>query len=230
MSAAATTIVDSRIARLYRSTVGKKAIMAVTGLVLVGFVFGHMAGNLQFFLGPEVLNQYGRKLRELGPLLWVVRLALFGTVSLHITAAFQLWMLNRAARPERYASLTATTSTYASRTMVYSGPILLAFVIYHLMHLTIGNAHPAFDHELNVYANVVRGFQQPLVAGFYLVAMALLCLHLYHGIWSMFQSLGLSHPKYTPKIKRLAAAVSLLLLAGFSSVPLAVLAWFHQSV
>ena len=112
--------------------------------------------------------------------------------------------------------------------MVYSGPVLLAFVIYHLMHLTIGNAHPDFNHDLNVYANVVRGFQQPLVALFYLVAMSLLCLHLYHGVWSMFQSLGLSHPKYTPKIKRFAAAVSLLLLADFSSVPLAVLAGFHQ--
>ena len=228
MSAAATAIGDSRIARLYRSTVGKKAIMAVTGVVLFGFVLGHMAGNLQFFLGPEVLNQYGHKLRELGPLLWVVRLVLLGTVALHITAALQLWLMNRAARPERYAKLTATTSTYASRTMVYSGPVLLAFVIYHLMHLTIGNAHPDFNHDLNVYANVVRGFQQPLVALFYLVAMSLLCLHLYHGVWSMFQSLGLSHPKYTPKIKRFAAAVSLLLLAGFSSVPLAVLAGFHQ--
>jgi succinate dehydrogenase / fumarate reductase, cytochrome b subunit len=225
MSAVPSAIGNSRVARLYQSTVGKKAIMAATGLILFGFVIGHMAGNLQFFLpnAREALRQYAENLRALGPVLWVVRFVLLAAVVLHITSAFQLWQLNREARPQRYRKLTPANSTYASRTMIWSGPILAAFIVYHLLHLTTGTVHPQFNEDFDVYANLITGFSNPAVALFYLIAMGLLCLHLYHGAWSMFQSLGLSHPKYTPGIKKAAAVISILLLIGFSSVPLAVL-------
>jgi succinate dehydrogenase / fumarate reductase cytochrome b subunit len=227
MSAVPSAIGDSRVARLYKSSVGKKAVMAVTGFILVGFVIGHMLGNLQFFLpdGREALRAYAENLRALGGLLWLIRFVLLAAVVLHIVSAFQM---NRAARPERYQKLAPVESTYASRTMMISGPLLAAFVVYHLLHLTTGTVHPSFNHELDVYANLVTGFRQPAVAAAYLVAMAMLCLHLYHGIWSMFQSLGLSHPKYTPRIKAAAAAIAIALLTGFSSIPVAVLAGWHE--
>lgn len=230
MSAVPSAIGDSRVARLYKSSVGKKAVMAVTGFILVGFVIGHMLGNLQFFLpdGREALRTYAENLRALGGLLWLIRFVLLAAVVLHIVSAFQLWQMNRAARPERYQKLAPVESTYASRTMMISGPLLAAFVVYHLLHLTTGTVHPSFNHELDVYANLVTGFRQPAVAAAYLVAMAMLCLHLYHGIWSMFQSLGLSHPKYTPRIKTAAAAIAIALLTGFSSIPVAVLAGWHE--
>jgi succinate dehydrogenase / fumarate reductase cytochrome b subunit len=206
----------------YRTTIGKKVVMAVTGLVLFGFLIGHMAGNLQYFLGREVLNAYAEKLHHTVPLLWGARITLLLAVGLHILAAVQLANLQRAARPVGYHKLKPAGSSYASRTMYWSGPIIAFFVIYHLLHLTTGTLHPGYEY-LNAYDNVVIGFRNPLVTLFYVISMVLVALHLNHGIWSMFQSIGFSHPRYTPRIKAFARIFSALLVAGFLSVPIAVL-------
>lgn len=226
MSAVAINSTLARGVYFYRTTVGKKAVMAVTGVVLFGFVLGHMAGNLQFFLGREVMNTYAEKLHALGPLLWAVRLALLAAVALHISAAAQLWALQRTARPVKYAKLTPQGSTYAARTMYWSGPILGFFIVYHLLHLTTGTVHPDYEY-LNAYDNLVIGFSQPVVALFYIVAMILLGMHLYHGVWSMFQSLGLAHPRYTPKIKAFAKLFTFVIVLGFIAVPIAILGGYH---
>ena len=226
MSAVAINSSLSRGVHFYRTTVGKKAVMAVTGVILFGFVIGHMAGNLQFFLGRETMNNYAQKLHSLGALLWAVRLALLAAVGLHIWAAVQLALLQRDARPIGYAKFKPQGSTYASRTMYWSGPIIAFFVVYHLLHLTTGSVHPNYEY-LNAYDNLVIGFKQPLVSLFYIVAMSLLGLHLYHGVWSMFQSLGLAHPRYTPKIKAFAKLFTFVIVLGFIAVPIAILGGFH---
>lgn len=206
----------------YQSTLGKKAVMAASGFVLLGFVTGHLAGNLQIYLGPEKLNAYAEFLKHNPPLLWGTRIAVFVSVLLHVISAFQLWALKRRARPTRYEKKSSISSTYASRTMMWSGPIILAFLIYHLLHFTLGAAHPDF-READVYRNVITGFQQIPVSVFYIVAMCLLCVHLYHGIWSMFQSLGIHHPTLTPWVKRVSAVWATLIAVGNISIPLSVL-------
>lgn len=226
MSAVALNSTFARGVHIYKSTVGKKALMAVTGLILFGFLIAHMAGNLQYFLGRDVINAYAGKLHAMPAVLWAVRLGLLASVVLHIVAAVQLWRLQKLARPVGYHKVQRVGSTYASRTMYWSGPIIAAFIVYHLLHFTIGSVHPQFE-ELNAYDNVVLGFSNPLVAVAYIVAMILLALHLYHGLWSMFQSLGFAHPRYTPKLKLAAKAFTVLLVLGFIAVPLAVLAGYH---
>ncbi len=226
MSAVAINSTLARGVFFYRTTIGKKVVMAVTGLVLFGFLIGHMAGNLQFFLGREALNSYAEKLHHTPALLWGARISLLVAVGLHIIAAVQLANLQRAARPVGYHKRTPVGSSYASRTMYWSGPIIAFFVIYHLLHLTTGTAHPNYEY-LNAYDNVVIGFSNPLVVLAYVIAMVLVCLHLNHGVWSMFQSIGFSHPRYTPRIKAFARTFSVLLVAGFLSVPVAVLLGFH---
>jgi succinate dehydrogenase / fumarate reductase, cytochrome b subunit len=211
--------------RFWQTTVGRKAIMAVTGFILFGFVCGHLLGNLQIFLPPEKINHYAATLRSLPPLLWGTRITLLVSVILHIWSSFQLWLLQRQARPIKYVKRTSLNSTYASRTMLWSGPIIAAFVIFHLLHLTFGTVHPGgpFD-EHNVYNNVVTGFQVWPVSLFYIIAMIMLCYHLYHGLWSIFQSLGFSHPVYTPWLQRFSKVVAILIAAGNISIPVAVLA------
>jgi succinate dehydrogenase / fumarate reductase cytochrome b subunit len=217
--------------RFWQTTVGKKAIMAVTGFILFGFVSGHLLGNLQIFLPPEKINHYAATLRSLPPLLWGTRITLLVSVLLHIWSSFQLALLQREARPIKYVKRANLNSTYASRTMLWSGPIIAAFVIFHLLHLTLGSVHPGgpFD-EQNVYNNVVTGFQVWPVSLFYIIAMIMLCYHLYHGLWSMFQSLGFSHPVYTPWLQRLSKVVAILIAAGNISIPVAVLAGFIKPV
>ena len=211
--------------RFWQTTVGRKAIMGVTGFILFGFVCGHLLGNLQIFLPPEKINHYAATLRSLPPLLWGTRITLLVSVILHIWSSFQLWLLQRQARPIKYVKRTSLNSTYASRTMLWSGPIIAAFVIFHLLHLTFGTVHPGgpFD-EHNVYNNVVTGFQVWPVSLFYILAMIMLCYHLYHGLWSIFQSLGFSHPVYTPWLQRFSKVVAILIAAGNISIPVAVLA------
>jgi succinate dehydrogenase / fumarate reductase cytochrome b subunit len=232
MSAASIPLPLARAARFYSSTLGKKAVMAVTGLIGFGFVIAHLLGNLQFYLGPEALNAYGAKLRELGLLLQVARGVLLLAVLAHITAAFQLWLQNRRARPSRYVKWSPTKSSYASRTMILSGPILFFFIVYHLMHLTWGVAHPDYRHlpsgTPEVYHNVVVGFSQPLAAAAYVIAMGFLGLHLVHGVWSMFQSIGLSHPRYTPLVRNFATVATALIVLGNISIPISVLLGFYQ--
>ena len=226
MSAVAINSTLGRGVHFYKTTVGKKAVMAATGVILFGFVIGHMAGNLQFFLGRETMNTYAEKLHALGPLLWAVRLALLAAVGLHIYAAVQLALLQRAARPVKYAKFDPQGSTYASRTMYWSGPIVGFFIVYHLLHLTTGTVHPGYEY-LNAYDNLVIGFKQPAVSLFYIAAMILLGMHLYHGLWSMFQSLGLAHPRYTPKIRAFAKLFTFVIVLGFIAVPIAILGGFH---
>ena len=216
-------LAERRPANFYASTVGKKAVMAVSGLILFLFVTGHLIGNLQIYEGPEKLNGYARFLRSMPALLWGVRIALLVMVLLHIWSSVQLALLKLKARPTGYVKKKATESSYASRTMYWSGPIILAFVIYHLLDFTFGTVNPRFQ-EGEVYANVIASFQVIPVSVFYIVAMLLLCMHLYHGLWSMFQSLGFAHPRYSPLLKRAAAVVAILIAAGNISIPVSVLA------
>jgi succinate dehydrogenase / fumarate reductase cytochrome b subunit len=218
----AAALAEHRPAPFYASTVGKKAVMAVSGLILFLFVLGHLIGNLQIYEGPEKLNNYARFLRSMPALLWGVRVTLLVMVVLHIWSSVQLALLKFEARPTGYIMKKATKSSYASRTMYWSGPIILAFVIYHLLDFTFGTENPNFQPG-NVYANVVASFQLIPVSAFYIVAMLLLGMHLYHGLWSMFQSLGFSHPRYTPVLKRSAAVVAILIAAGNISIPVSVL-------
>lgn len=206
----------------YASTTGKKAAMAVSGCVLFLFVVAHLIGNLQIYEGAEKLNQYAVLLRSMPALLWGVRTVLLVMVLLHILTSVQLAGRNISARPVGYSKKKAAGSSYASRTMYWSGPIVLAFVIYHLLDFTFGAVNPHYEAG-NVYGNVVASFQTIPVAAFYIIAMLMLCLHLYHGLWSMFQSLGIAHPRYTPMLRRGAAVVAILIAAGNISIPVAVL-------
>jgi len=211
-----------RAVRFYESTIGKKAIMAVTGLILFGFLIAHMLGNLQIFLGREVMNHYAETLHGNPALLWSARIILLISVVLHIWASIQLTLIKNEARPVGYVKHANVSSSWASRTMMWSGPIIAGFVVMHLLHLTTGTIHPQFV-ELHAYENLVTGFLVVPIALVYIVAMILMRFHLSHGIWSMFQSMGLSHPRYTPRIKRFADVFSWILVAGFIAVPIAVL-------
>jgi len=211
------------VARFYDSTIGKKAVMAVTGLVLAGFLVGHMLGNLQVFLGRDVMNHYAETLHGNLALLWGVRILLLVSVLLHAWAALQLTAVKAAARPVPYVKPANVQATTGSRTMMLSGPVIALFVIGHLLHLTTGTIHPQFV-ELHAYENVVNGFSNPIASGLYIVAMILVGFHLSHGIWSMFQSMGFSHPRYTPMLKKFSGIFAWVLIAGFIAVPIAVLA------
>lgn len=222
--------------RLVRSTLGQKYLMAGSGLVLVTFVCGHLLGNLQFFLPPRVINRYAHFLQSNLELLWGVRLVLLALVMVHIWTALRLWALNRAARPEPYASPAPPYgSTLASRTMLLSGLMVAAFVVYHLLHYTVKveslNGTPVPFHQLrepgtghpDVFAMMVAGFRVWPVSLFYAVGIVLLCLHVSHGVAAMFQSLGLRNPVYAPGIQRLARGLAAVLLVGYLSIPAAVL-------
>jgi succinate dehydrogenase cytochrome b subunit len=213
---------ENRAARFWDSANGKKAVMAVTGAMMFGFVLLHMAGNLQIFEGPDQFNKYAQLLRTLPEALWAARFVLLAAVTAHTVAAVQLALRNRRARPVAYSKKEAIASTYASRTMYWSGPIVLAFVIYHLLHFTFGLTGVPEFIEGDVYHNVVNGFQNPLIAAWYVLAMLLLCLHLHHGISSMFQTLGIGHPRYTPWFKKAAALLAVVIFLGFISVPVGV--------
>lgn len=207
------------------STIGKKVVMAVTGIVLFGFVVGHMLGNLQVYLGPEAINQYGESLRAIlhGAGLWLARGGLLVAVGLHIWSAIALAGKNRSARPVRYKMWQPRASSYASRTMYWSGPLLALFIVYHLLHMTTGTVHPDF-HPGDVYRNFVVGFSQPAVSAFYIVAMIALGLHLYHGVWSLLHTLGLAHPRWNPLRHSIATFFAAAIVIGNISFPVAVLA------
>ena len=208
------------------STIGRKVVMAVTGLVLLGFVFVHMLGNLQMFLPDhQAINHYGRFLREMlhGGGIWVARAVLLAAVVLHVWTAWSLTRTSWRARPVPYEVVTPDASTYASRTMRWSGPILALFIVYHLLHFTVGTVHPAFV-DGDVYRNVIVGFSVWPVSLFYVIAMSALGLHLRHGAWSMLQTLGASHPRWDRARNLAATAFTVIIVLGFLSVPLAVLA------
>jgi len=221
-----------RVLTLWGSTVGKKIMMASTGVILILFVIGHMVGNLKIYMGREVFNHYAEGLRSFGApffahgqLLWLIRLGLIACVLVHIVAATQLWLRSRAARPVGYRKyeVNGLVFSYASRAMVWGGVALAFFVVFHLMHLTWGNVHPAFVPG-DAYHNFVAGFQSLPVSLAYIAAMIPLGLHLYHGIWSMLQTLGVSNEKYNHVRRPVAAAIALLVTLANISFPVAVLA------
>lgn len=223
MSTLAVAVGSARALRFWNTTNGKKAVMAVTGAAMFGFVVLHLAGNLQIFLGPEKFNGYAHALRDLGALLWVARAGLLLMAALHVWSTIQLAGVRSDARPVAYARYQSSTSTYASRSMYMSGPIVAAFIIYHLLHFTFGVGGTPYSPD-DPYGNVIAGFRVPVIAIAYIVAMALLCLHLRHGLWSALQTLGLNHPRYTPHLKALATLIALAIFFGFISIPIAVMA------
>jgi len=212
-----------RLVAFWQSTLGKKVVMAATGLIMIGFLGLHMLGNLQAFQGAQKLNAYGELLH--GPLQEVTlltRVVLLVSVMLHIVAAVQLTLLDRAARPVGYARRQPQAATAASRTLRVGGILLLVFIIFHLLHFTTGQAHPDFVPG-DVYHNLITGLGRPAVAVFYLAAMAALGLHLYHGAWSSFRSLGAARPRPNPLYRPVAAALAVVVWLGFSVIPVAVL-------
>jgi succinate dehydrogenase / fumarate reductase cytochrome b subunit len=218
------------IAAFHNSSVGRKIIVAVTGVILILFVLGHLLGNLQIFLGPDWINGYAEHLRDLGPFLWVIRAFLLAVVLLHIYYTIRLAVENRRARPERYRRKDTVKATLASRSMVLSGLVLLAFIVFHLLQFSFRTTDPRFAilpkdplGHYDVYSMMVLGFSSPLVSGFYILAMFLLALHLSHGSSSFFQSLGLNNQKLTPRLARAGRIFAWLLFAGYSSIPAAVL-------
>lgn len=217
---------------VYRSTIGKKAIMAVTGLLLVGFVIAHMAGNLQVFIGPAKMNAYASFLKSLGEFLWLARIILLAALVLHVLMAWQLTQIKRKARPIDYTTREAQVSTVASRTMRWGGVLLLVFIVFHILHFTTGTVfpaastpdamYPAWSHT-DVYGNIISAFRTPWVVAFYVVAMLFLMLHLFHGAWSSVRTLGLTKPSRHPLHRRVATVIALVVWLGFSVIPVAVL-------
>ncbi len=216
-----------QIAKIFSNPVGRKIMMALTGMLLVGFVAIHLLGNLSTFAGSAALNAYAAKLASLGPLVWVFRLGLLAIFGLHIYLGIQLTMENRAAKPEGYAVDKTLRTSFAAKTMIYTGLVILAFAVYHLFHFTLQTISPEFAAKANldasgipdVFSMVVQGFQQFGTSAIYVVAMVTLLLHLTHGIASSFQSLGLNNGKTLPGIEKLGKGAAALFFLGYVSIP-----------
>jgi succinate dehydrogenase / fumarate reductase cytochrome b subunit len=214
---------------LWHSTIGKKYVMAVTGLIWFGYLIVHLWGNLKIYAGPTFLNEYGGFLRTVGEpffgfsqLLWLARIILIPAFVIHVWAALQLTARDRASRPHRYSVRKNLESTIASRTMIYGGLFILLFVIYHVLDFTFGTVNPSFE-EGNIYHNVVASFRVWPVAVFYILAMIAVGLHLFHGIWSLFQTLGWNTARANRLIRNFATFAAVLLTLGNLSIPIAVL-------
>jgi succinate dehydrogenase / fumarate reductase cytochrome b subunit len=206
--------------------------MGLTGLALFGFVIGHMVGNLQIFMGQEKINAYAAMLKSVPKLLWVARIGLLVCVGLHIWAASQLVRENRAARPSRYEVNDPTVTTFASRTMIWSGLIVFAFIVYHLFDFTIApeyTGHDAKDRH-DVFKMIILGFSNPFSSIFYIIANGLLCIHLSHGVKSLFQSLGFSTGQFRGWFNRFAVLIAWVIFIGNTSIPAAVLLGFGKEV
>lgn len=217
------------ISAFLHSSVGRKMIVAITGVILLLFVIGHLLGNLQIFLGPDWINSYAQHLRDLGILLWLTRGVLLLAVILHIWFTIQLAIENKRARPEAYIDKRPVKATFASRHMVVSGLVVLVFIIYHLLHFTFRKTDPRFDQlhldphgHHDVYSMMVYGFQNIYVSIFYVIGLFLLMLHLTHGASSFFQSLGLNNKKLTPRLATGARILAWVLFVGYTSIPVAV--------
>lgn len=220
---------------LFSSSIGRKFLMAATGLVLFGFVTGHLVGNLQIFLPPEKINHYGHLLESLGGALWGIRLFLLACLAIHIWLAIQLTLENRAARPAAYAVEKTNRATLASRVMARTGLVVLAFIIYHLLHFTVRAQHPEWSEHTyrladgtmvrDVYKMVVEGFSSVGVSAFYIVAVGLLSYHLVHGISSMFQSFGLKNENWTRGLDTFAQVYCWAYFLLNALIPLSVLGY-----
>ncbi len=220
------------ISRFYQSSIGKKWVVALTGLVLIAYVFGHLAGNLQIFLpnGEESINRYAHFLHSMGPALYLIRAFLLACFGLHIIATVQLAVENRAARPQRYAMVTPVVQRTATRIMVISGSIVLCFVIYHILHFTTRQVDSAVNaaymtedaHNYHqVYNMVITGFQNKLAAFFYIAGVVLLCNHLSHGFSSVLQTLSINNRKWADPILRGGQILAWVICAGYISIPIA---------
>lgn len=205
-----------------QTTIGKKIIVALTGVILFGFIMGHILGNLQVFAGAEKINKYAEFLHHSPPILYGTRIVLLISVFFHILYTIQLTRLNKLSRPIPYVEQTVIKANLPSRFMIWSGLFLLAFIIFHLLHLTAGIVHPNFDHE-NVYQNIVTGFMVVPVAIFYILAMISLGFHLFHGVWSLFQTLGINHPRINCLRRVAATVISVLIPLAYIAIPSAVL-------
>lgn len=213
---------------LFSSSIGRKWIVALTGIVLVFFVCGHLLGNLSIFLGPDAINAYAQFLQGLGEILWGIRLLLLACVVLHIWFTITLWRENRRARPQKYAVHNDLQTTVYARLMRLSGLVVLAFVLFHLAEFTWQAFTPEYRTWVDdkgrhdVYRMVIAGFSDPFVTGFYIIAIGLLAMHLSHGIASLFQTLGITTAKMRPVFERGGLIIAWLLFAGYISIPLAV--------
>jgi succinate dehydrogenase / fumarate reductase cytochrome b subunit len=210
------------IVAFWRSTIGKKVVMAVTGVIGIGFLISHVASNLLVFQGPDKINEYAVFLRSLGPALLVARAVLVVAVVLHVIVALQLAARKREARPVGYRKLRPQVTSLWDRTMFVGGLVLLAFIVFHLLHLTWGVVHPSFTH-LDPYGNIVRGFREPWVVGVYVVGVLALGMHLAHGAWSSVRTLGVNRSTGQPLRRPIALVLAALLWLGFAIIPLAVL-------
>ncbi|MEJ2367833.1 MAG: succinate dehydrogenase cytochrome b subunit [Acidobacteriota bacterium] len=212
----------TRATSFYSTTVGKKLVMAVTGIILFLFIVGHLLGNLQIFMGPKRINDYAAFLKSTGELLWIVRGVLLIALILHIVAAVQVTLANWKARPQKYVMKKSIEADYASRTMVWTGPIIFLYLLFHLAMFTFLWTGPGYSHT-DVYANVISAFQQWPIALIYIVAMLCLGFHLYHGLWSMFQTLGVNNPKINYGRRVFSVVFSVLITLGYISIPASVL-------
>ncbi len=211
------------------ASIGKKILMAASGIVLILFVVGHMVGNLQLFMGQDQLNTYAKALQNLGAALWLIRGFLLAMLVIHVWVGVLLWLENRRARGQRYAKNATVTATITSRTMIYTGLAIFFFVIYHLAHFTFLWTHPEYAtlHDAagrhDVYSMVILGFQQPVISAAYILGMLFLSFHLSHAIFSIFQTLGINRPSCQPKLRAMAYIMTIIVVAGYISMPLAVL-------
>ncbi|UCC45094.1 MAG: succinate dehydrogenase cytochrome b subunit [Candidatus Zixiibacteriota bacterium] len=217
-------------AQVTSTSIGKKLLMAVTGFVSFGYVVGHMAGNLQIFIGQNQINAYAEALHSMGALLWVVRLCLLVFFVTHIWLGIQLKLENRSSRPESYRFKDTVQATLSSRTMIWTGLAVFTFFVYHILHYTARVTNPQYlelvdaQGRFDAYSMIIMGFQNPLISIVYIIAMTLVAFHLSHGIESMFQSMGWNSPRYHGKLKALAILVSVVIFLGFISIPVAVMA------
>jgi succinate dehydrogenase / fumarate reductase, cytochrome b subunit len=222
---------------LFKSTVGRKILMAVTGVMLVGFITVHLLGNLSVFAGADAINAYAKHLHDLGPLVWVFRLVMLGLFAVHITFGVQLYLENRAATPDNYAVQKTLVTTFSAKTMVFTGLIILAFLLYHLLHFTVQITNPEISAKniemvaladghltLNVFAMVTQSFQNAFIALVYIVAMIALTLHIFHGISSWVQTLGWSTGSSQDKVTYIGKIVAIAYGLAYIAIPLLLLA------
>jgi succinate dehydrogenase / fumarate reductase cytochrome b subunit len=212
-----------RVRAFCQSLVGKKVIMAVTGVILFLFVVGHLLGNLQIFAGPERLNAYSAFLKGAGEILWAVRVVLLAALILHIVAAVQVSRASKRARPIPYAVKKDIETGYAARTMLWSGPLIFVYVVYHLAMFTFLVTGPGYS-PTDVYRNEVLAFRMPAVTAAYILAIVFLGMHIYHGAWSMIHTLGGSSPRYRTLRRMVAPVVAIAITLGYIAIPVAVLA------
>jgi succinate dehydrogenase / fumarate reductase, cytochrome b subunit len=219
----------SALLAFYRSSIGKKWVVALTGLILVGFVIGHLIGNLQIFLPPDYINSYAQKLQSLGPILWLIRLFMLTAFALHVINTIELVKENREARPARYEVERTKRATKASLTMIISGLILLAFILFHIAHFTV-RAIPLPDVDAvdqtgrhDVHRMMISSFQNVWVSAFYLISMALLCMHITHGFQSVFQTLGMRTRRLAPLLTATSVCLGWFLFLGNAAIVLAIL-------